>query len=151
MITHAVQYVHYFNILNQIPSHHQDRYYTRGFASHRNHALLEFHQVMVGSFARLLLQHDIIRNQIKPPQYIYDVLEKDCQTSRGYLSHNGARPEGQSLAEATDRGHVFYTNSQHTIALIPGLHTIYFAIQNNLTYRQAEIRQTQQQTISRML
>jgi hypothetical protein len=97
-------------------------YTSRGFSSHPERHLLEFYQIMVGSYARNLLDNEIFGLNTNPD--LTSILANDNKTSRGYLAHLGARQEGTTLMESTSSPRVFDTNPRSTIAAKPKMEKV---------------------------
>ena len=89
-------------------------YFGNGFGEQPNfsHEVLEFYQIMSGSAARGLLEHEHF--QKLAPEQLKKIFKENLQPSRGYLSHIGIRLEGKAFAESLSRSDVFWENSTKT-------------------------------------
>lgn len=89
-------------------------YFGNGFGEQPNfgHEILEFYQIMSGSAARGLLEHEHF--QKLAPEQLKKIFKENLQPSRGYLSHIGIRQEGKAFAESLSRSDVFWENSKKT-------------------------------------
>ncbi len=77
-----------------------------------SHEVLEFYQIMAGSAARGLLDHEHF--QKLAPENLKKIFKGNLQPSRGYLSHIGVREGTKTVAESLSRSDVFWDNSKKT-------------------------------------
>lgn len=90
------------------------QYFGNGFGEQPNfsHEILEFYQIMSGSAARGLLDHEHF--QKFAPEQLQKIFKENLQPSRGYLSHIGVREGKKTVTESLSRSDVFWENSKKT-------------------------------------
>lgn len=89
-------------------------YFGDGFGEQPNfsHEVLEFYQIMAGSAARGLLDHEHF--QKLAPENLKKIFKENLQPSRGYLAHIGVREGEKTVTESLSRSDVFGGNSKKT-------------------------------------